>query len=142
VYNLMMERYSLEELSVDCRNNIDTDLTDIVWEGVAWIKLTQNMDQWQDIMDTVMNLLYPQNATDINLQQTAYQEVSSVGGRDVARPTCAFGRSLNYCLSFSYSLTLHILSKCLYRIALEPYPTRHPVLLQISLLFCTDSTLP
>jgi hypothetical protein len=46
VHSLMMERYRLEELGVDCRDNINTDLIDIVREGVALIKLAHNMDQW------------------------------------------------------------------------------------------------
>ena len=35
--DLMMVRYSLEELGVGCRDNINTDPTNIGWEGVAWI---------------------------------------------------------------------------------------------------------
>jgi len=44
---------------VDCGDNINTDL--IVWEGVAWIKTAQIMDQWRDIVDTMMGILVPQN---------------------------------------------------------------------------------
>lgn len=139
---LMVERYCLEELSVHCRDNINTDLTDIGWKGVAWFKLAQSMDQWRDVLDTVMNLLIQQNATDLNLQLVAFEELSSAWRRDAGRPTCALGRGVNYCLSVSSSLTLQVPSKCPYRTALEPYCSQHPVLLQISLLFCTDCTLP
>jgi len=100
------------------------------------------MDQWRDIIDTVMNLLIPQNATDLNLHLLACQEICSAWHRDTARRTRAFGRSVNYCLSASSSLTLQIPSKCLYRIAPEPYCSQHPVLLQMSMPSCTDSTFP
>jgi hypothetical protein len=40
------------------------------------IKLAQNMGQWWDIMDTVMNLPILQIATDLNLQIVACHEIS------------------------------------------------------------------
>jgi hypothetical protein len=36
--------------------NIGTDLIEIVWEGVDWIHLAQDRDQWQAVVSTVMNL--------------------------------------------------------------------------------------
>jgi hypothetical protein len=35
------------------------DLKEIGWEGVDWILLAQNRDQWQAVVNTVMNLRVP-----------------------------------------------------------------------------------
>jgi len=35
------------------------ELREIGWEGVDWIHLAQNSDQWRDFMNTVMNLQLP-----------------------------------------------------------------------------------
>jgi len=35
------------------------DLREIVWEGVEWMHLAQDRDQWQAFMNTVMNLQVP-----------------------------------------------------------------------------------
>jgi hypothetical protein len=35
---------------------IRMDLRDIGWEDVNWIHLAQNRDQWQTVVNTVMNL--------------------------------------------------------------------------------------
>jgi hypothetical protein len=35
------------------------DLREIVWEGVEWMRLAQDSDQWRDIGNTVLNLLVP-----------------------------------------------------------------------------------
>jgi hypothetical protein len=35
------------------------DLTEIVWEGVDWIHLAQDRDQWRAVVNTVMNLRVP-----------------------------------------------------------------------------------
>jgi len=32
------------------------DLREIGWEGVDWIHWAQDMDQWQVLMSTIMNL--------------------------------------------------------------------------------------
>jgi hypothetical protein len=37
--------------------SIRMDLGQIGWEGVDWIHLTQDRDQWRDLMKTVMNHL-------------------------------------------------------------------------------------
>jgi hypothetical protein len=44
-----------------CRSEDDTriDLTDIVWEGVDWMHLAQDRDQWQALVNLVMNLQLP-----------------------------------------------------------------------------------
>jgi hypothetical protein len=42
-------------------DNIKTALREIGWEGMDWIDLAQNMDQWKALVNMVMNLLVPQN---------------------------------------------------------------------------------
>jgi hypothetical protein len=38
------------------------DLRDIEWDGMDWITLVQDGDQWRALVNTLMNLLAPQNA--------------------------------------------------------------------------------
>jgi hypothetical protein len=40
-------------------DNIKMDLTEIVWDDMDWIDLTQDRDQWRALVNTVMNLLVP-----------------------------------------------------------------------------------
>jgi hypothetical protein len=40
-------------------DNIRIDLREIGWECVDWMHLTQDMDQWQAVVNTVMNLQVP-----------------------------------------------------------------------------------
>jgi hypothetical protein len=42
------------------KGNIKTDLREIGCEGINWIHLAQNRDQWRAVMDTAVNLLVPQ----------------------------------------------------------------------------------
>jgi hypothetical protein len=44
-----------------CRwvDNIKMDLREIRWDGVDWIKLAQDRDQWRALVNTVMNLRVP-----------------------------------------------------------------------------------
>jgi len=35
------------------------DLRKIGWEGVDWIRVTQNGDQWRAVVNTVINLWIP-----------------------------------------------------------------------------------
>jgi hypothetical protein len=37
-------------------DNIKMDLREIGWDGMDWIDLTQNRDQWRALVNTVMNL--------------------------------------------------------------------------------------
>jgi hypothetical protein len=41
-----------------CRwvDNIKIDLREIVWDGVDWVDLAQDRDQWRALVNTVMNL--------------------------------------------------------------------------------------
>jgi hypothetical protein len=43
-------------------NNIKIDLREIGWDGIYWIDLAQDRDQWRASMNTVMNLRFPSNA--------------------------------------------------------------------------------
>jgi hypothetical protein len=36
--------------------SIKIDLTEIEWDGMDWIDLAQDRDQWTALMNTVMNL--------------------------------------------------------------------------------------
>jgi len=35
------------------------DLREVGWEGVGWIHLVQDRDQWQAVVNMVMNLQVP-----------------------------------------------------------------------------------
>jgi hypothetical protein len=39
-----------------CEDNIKMDLREIGWEGVDWIHLAQDTDQWRTLVNTVMKL--------------------------------------------------------------------------------------
>jgi hypothetical protein len=43
-------------------DNIKMGLREIGWDGMDWIDLTQDMDQWMALVNAVMNLRVPQNA--------------------------------------------------------------------------------
>jgi hypothetical protein len=40
-------------------DNIKMDFRDIGWDGMDWIDLAQNRDQWRALVNTVMNLRIP-----------------------------------------------------------------------------------
>jgi hypothetical protein len=40
-------------------DNIKMDLRERVWDGMDWIYLTQDRDQWRPLMNTIMNLRVP-----------------------------------------------------------------------------------
>jgi hypothetical protein len=40
-------------------DNIKMDLIEIEWDGVNWIDLAQDRDQWWGLVNTVMNLRVP-----------------------------------------------------------------------------------
>jgi hypothetical protein len=38
-------------------DNIEMDVREIGWDGVDWIHLAEDSDQWRALMITLMNLL-------------------------------------------------------------------------------------
>jgi hypothetical protein len=40
-------------------DNIKIDLKETGWDGVDWIDLAQDRDQWRALVNTVMNLRVP-----------------------------------------------------------------------------------
>jgi hypothetical protein len=40
-------------------NNIKIDVTQIGWDGIDWIDLVQEKDQWRALVNTAMNLRVP-----------------------------------------------------------------------------------
>jgi hypothetical protein len=38
------------------------DLREIGWDGMDWIDLVQNKDQWRALVSTIMNIRVPKNA--------------------------------------------------------------------------------
>jgi hypothetical protein len=43
-------------------DNIKMDLREIGWDGMDWIDLAQDRDQWRALVNTVTNLRVPYNA--------------------------------------------------------------------------------
>jgi hypothetical protein len=43
-------------------DNIKMDLREIDWDGMGWIDLAQNRDQWRTLVNTVINFRIPLNA--------------------------------------------------------------------------------
>jgi hypothetical protein len=44
-----------KQINTLCRQNV----TEIGWDGVDWIELAQDRDQWRALVNTVMNLRVP-----------------------------------------------------------------------------------
>jgi hypothetical protein len=40
-------------------DNIKMDLREIVWDGVDWIDMAQDRDQWRALVNAVLNLRVP-----------------------------------------------------------------------------------
>jgi hypothetical protein len=40
-------------------DNINMDLREKEWDGIGWIDLAQDRDQWRALVNTVMNLRVP-----------------------------------------------------------------------------------
>jgi hypothetical protein len=49
----------LGRLSRKWVDNIKMDLREIGWDGVDWIDMAQDRDQWRAFMNTVLNLRVP-----------------------------------------------------------------------------------
>jgi hypothetical protein len=45
-----------EDIGVDDRINTGMYPKEVEWEGVNWIHLAQDWNQWQALMNTIMNL--------------------------------------------------------------------------------------
>jgi hypothetical protein len=45
----------VEDLGIRWVSNIRMDRREIWWEGVDWIHLAQDRDQWRALVNTVMN---------------------------------------------------------------------------------------
>jgi hypothetical protein len=43
-------------------DNIKIDLRDVEWDGMDWIHLAQDRDQWRALVNTMMKFRVPQNA--------------------------------------------------------------------------------
>jgi hypothetical protein len=43
-------------------DNVKMDQREIGWGGMDWIDLTQDRDQWTDLVNTAMNIWVPQNS--------------------------------------------------------------------------------
>jgi hypothetical protein len=43
-------------------DNIKMDLREIGWDGVVWIDMAKDRDQWKALMNMVMNIKVPLNA--------------------------------------------------------------------------------
>jgi hypothetical protein len=43
-------------------NNIKIDLRELKWDGMDWIDLAQDRDQWRAVVNMVMNLRVPYDA--------------------------------------------------------------------------------
>jgi hypothetical protein len=39
-------------------NNIIIDFREIEWDGVDWIHMAQDRDQWRDVVNKVLNLRF------------------------------------------------------------------------------------
>jgi hypothetical protein len=42
-----------------CTKYVKMDLKEIGWDGVDWIDLAQDRDQWRALVNTVMNFMIP-----------------------------------------------------------------------------------
>jgi hypothetical protein len=52
----------LEDVGRRWEDNIRMDLREIGWEGMNWMHLAQDREQWRAVVNTVMNLRVPLKA--------------------------------------------------------------------------------
>jgi hypothetical protein len=62
-YKILVEKFAGMMPLGTCRrrweDSIGMDLREIWWEGVDWIHLDQNRDQWRALVNAVMNVRVP-----------------------------------------------------------------------------------
>jgi hypothetical protein len=56
------ERNHWEEQDIGRWTILKMDLREIEWDGMDWIDLAQDGDQWRALVNTVMHLRVPENA--------------------------------------------------------------------------------
>jgi predicted CoA-binding protein len=47
-------------------DNIKMDLREIGWDGIDWIEVVQDRDQWRALVNTVINLRVPQSCREFS----------------------------------------------------------------------------
>jgi hypothetical protein len=57
-YNILVGKPEGKNQQED-ENNIKMDLRETGWDGMVWIDLAEDRDQWRVLMNTVMNLRLP-----------------------------------------------------------------------------------
>jgi hypothetical protein len=58
-------------------DNIKMDLREIEWDGVDWMDIAQDSDQWRALVNTVLNLRVPYNAAQLAAPQEGLSSVST-----------------------------------------------------------------
>jgi len=59
VYKILVGKPVEKRLLGRQKDNIRMDLKGIGWDGVNWIRLAQDRDQWRGLVNVVMNLRLP-----------------------------------------------------------------------------------
>jgi hypothetical protein len=62
LYNILVRKPKGRDHAEDMRtweDNIKMDLRKMGWEGVEWMHLAQNTDQWRALVKTVINFWVP-----------------------------------------------------------------------------------
>jgi hypothetical protein len=59
VYTILVGKPVEKRLLGRQKDNIRMDLKGIGWDGVNWIRLAQDRDQWRGLVNVVMNLRLP-----------------------------------------------------------------------------------
>jgi hypothetical protein len=59
VYRILVGKRPLGRPRRRLVDNIKMDLREIGWDGMEWIDLSQDRDQWRALVNTVMNFWVP-----------------------------------------------------------------------------------